>query len=319
MRAICDTTDPELLPDLLELARLTKEDSVRSLAIDGGVRLVTQEDTVKLSPSARVAALKTLLTSASRPEQKRTVLAGFGDVPDISALGVVEAELSDGPVCNEAARAAIKIAAALPGDAQSCAATLKKALAAANDESTRQAVQAALQEIQLNSDYLTHWQVAGPYRQPEKGYAALFDIVFAPELKGSPDAKWQTLPAATDPKRPWVMDLLKALGGQQCVAYARTWVHSDNEHSAVMELGSDDGVKVWLNDKEIYALNVSRPLHPGSDKVNVTLHPGWNPLLLKITQNTQGWGFCVRLRNADGSHLDGVRCDSSLNLPGANQ
>ena len=45
-----------------------------------------------------------------------------------------------------------------------------------------------------------------------------------------------------------------------------------------------------------------------SDKVDVTLHVGWNPLLLKITQNNQGWAFCVRIRNADGSHLDGVWC-----------
>jgi HEAT repeat protein len=312
IRAICDTTDPELLPDLLELARLTKEDSVRSLAIDGGVRLVTQEETVKLPPSRRVAALKALLACASRPEQKRMVLAGFGDVPDVKALGVVDTELDDSAVRNEAARAAVKIATALAGsDAQKCELTLKKALGAADDAGTRQAVQAALKQLQETYDYLTNWQVAGPYRQADKDYAALFDVAFPPENKNSQDVKWQALPAGTDPKRPWVMDLLKALGGQECVAYARTWVHSDQEHGAVLELGSDDGVKVWLNDKQVYALNVARALQPGSDKVNVTLHPGWNPLLFKITQNNQGWEFCARFRNADGSHLDDIRCDSA--------
>jgi hypothetical protein len=107
------------------------------------------------------------------------------------------------------------------------------------------------------------------------------------------------------------MDLLKALGGQQCVAYARTWLHSDRDHAAVLELGSDDGVKVWLNQKQIFGLNVARPLQPGSEKVKVMLHAGWNPLLLKITQNNLGWEFCARIRNADGSHLDGLRCDSA--------
>jgi HEAT repeat protein len=311
VRAICDTTDPELLPDLLELARLTKEDSVRSMAIHGGVRLITQEDTVKLSPSSRVAALKTLLECASRPEQKRMVLAGLADVPDASALNLVDAELSDSPVRNEASRAAVKISSALPGDTRDGETTLKKALAVATDQATRDAVQAALEQLQHNSDYLTNWQVAGPYRQAEKDFSALFEIAFPPETKDSSNAKWQPLLAGADAKRPWVMDLLKAFGGQQCVAYARTWVYSDKEHGAVLELGSDDGVKVWLNDKQVYALNVARPLQPGSDKVNITLHAGWNPLLLKITQNNQAWEFCVRVRNADGSHLDGVRCDSA--------
>ena len=38
----------------------------------------------------------------------------------------------------------------------------------------------------------------------------------------------------------------------------------------------------------------------GSDKVNVSLNQGWNSLLLKITQNQQGWEFCARLINGSG-------------------
>ena len=312
VRAVCDTTDPELLPDLLGLARSTQEDSVRSLAINGAVRLATQEESVKLPASRRVADLKSLLACASRPEQKRMVLAGFGDVPSLEALAVVDTELGDSAVRNEAARAAIKITAGLPGsDARNCEATLKKALAAADDDGTRRAVQSALKQIQDNLDYLTDWAVAGPYQQADKDYAALFDIPFPPEIKGSQEAKWQPLPPGADPKRPYVMDLFKMMGGQQCVAYARTWVHCDQEHSAMLELGSDDGVKIWLNDKQVFALNAARPLQPGSDKVNVSLHSGWNPLLLKVTQNNQGWEFCVRVRNPDGSHLDDARCEAA--------
>jgi len=56
----------------------------------------------------------------------------------------------------------------------------------------------------------------------------------------------------------------------------------------VLELGSDDGVKIWLNGSQIYALNTARPLQPGSDKVNLTLRAGWNLLVAKVTQTT--WG-----------------------------
>jgi HEAT repeat protein len=313
VRALCDTIDGELLQDLLQLACKTQDDSIRSLAIGGAVRLSTQEETVKLPSQQRVVALKSLLACSAGPDQKRKVLAGLGEVADPQALAVVDTTLDDPSVRNEAARAAVKIATALPSsESLACEATLKKALAAADEDHTRQAVQAALKQIQDNSDYLTSWEVAGPYQQQDKDYSALFDIPFPPENKDSQDVKWRALSAGSDAKRPWVMDLLKALGGQQCVAYARTWVHCDQPQAATLEIGSDDGVKIWLNEKQVFGLNVARALQPGSDKVNVTLHPGWNPLLLKITQYNQGWEFCVRIRNRDGSHLAGLRCAAAV-------
>jgi HEAT repeat protein len=308
IRALCETPDAELVPDVLELAHSTQDESIRSLAIFGAVRLLTQEEGVKLPVGQRVEALKSLLSFATNPEQKRKVLAGLGEVPDIGSLRVVDTAFADTSVGNEAARAAVKITSTLP-DKEACLATLKKAQAAATDAGTRQAVQAALEQIQQTAEYLTDWEVSGPYQQADKDYAALFDIAFAPESKDSGTAKWTRLAAGSDPKRPGVMDLAKALGGQQRVAYARTWLNCDRDCDAILELGSDDGVKVWLNEKQVYAVNVARPLQPGSDKVKVSLHPGWNPLLLKITQNNQGWEFCVRLRQSDGSPLQGVRCD----------
>jgi len=320
VRALCDTVDGELLPDLLQLARTAPDDSVRSLAISGAVRVTTQEDGVKLTPKQRVAALKALLGCATNPEQKRKVLAGLGEVGDVEALQLVETALDDSAVRNEAAQAAVKIAATLPAsDSLACEAALKKALAVSSEAGTRTAVEAALRQIQDTSDYLTKWEVAGPYQQKDKDYTALFDVAFGPENKEAKDVKWQALAAGSDPKRPWIMDIFKALGGQQCVAYARTWVHCDQQQSAVLEFGSDDGIKIWLNEEQVYALNVARPLQPGSDKVAVTLHRGWNPLLLKITQNNQGWEFCVRVHSADGSHLAGVRCDVAPDLASAKQ
>ena len=112
------------------------------------------------------------------------------------------------------------------------------------------------------------------------------------------------------------MDLLKPLGGEQCVAYARTAIHCDQDQPALLELGTDDGVKVWLNNKLVYALNAARAVQPNSDKVNINLHSGWNVLLLKVTQNNQGWGFCARLRKPDGSRLDGFQCDASAKAAG---
>ena len=109
--------------------------------------------------------------------------------------------------------------------------------------------------------------------------------------------------------------MLTALGGEQRVAYARTWVYSDHQQPAQLQVGTDDGVKVWLNRKVVHANNTFRGLDPNSDKVNVTLNEGWNPLLLKVTQLNQGWAFCARFRQPDGSRLDGLQFATAQRAP----
>jgi HEAT repeat protein len=131
-----------LLDDVLGLARGAQDDVTRSLAVSGGVRLVTQEDTVKLPASRRVQALKSLFSCASGPTQKRQVLAGLAEVPEPESLELIAGALDDPAVRNEAARAVVKIAASLPGDKSLL--SLKKALVAVDDESTRKAVEAAI-------------------------------------------------------------------------------------------------------------------------------------------------------------------------------
>jgi len=139
----------------------------------------------------------------------------------------------------------------------------------------------------------------------------LFDVAFEPEKPGAKGVAWRPLPAGTDPKRPWILDLLKAIGGHQRVAYALTWVHSDKPQAARLELGSDDGVKAWLNGRLVHANNAARAAQPYTDRAEVTLRAGWNPLLLKITQNDSPWEFCARIRGRDGKRLDGIRVDAA--------
>ena len=311
IHAICDTRDVELLPDVLKIARTAPEENFRALATAACVRLTSQEEGAKLSSASRLAPLKELLSGNPSATQKRMILAGLAEVPDPEALALSARLLDEAGVQAEAARAVIKIAPTLPGTDAHATAALKKVIASTTDAATRQAAEAALKQIHARTEYITTWQVAGPYRETGKDYAALFDIVFAPEPvtagKESPDVNWRPLPPGSDPARPGVMDLLKAVGGEQCVAYARTRIYSESKQSALLEMGTDDGVKVWLNGELVHAHNVARPLQPGSDKANVNLNAGWNDLLLKVTQNNLGWEFCLRVLKPDGSHLDGLQ------------
>jgi HEAT repeat protein len=318
IRALCDTRDPELLPDLAGLVHNAPEENFRTLAVSACVRLTTQEEGTKLSVPQRVGILKDLLSASLRADQKRLILAGLGELPVAASLEVVQPLLDDEAVKNEAAQAAIKIAPALP-NAQASAATaaLKKAIAATSDPASRQAAEAALKQIGAYSQFITAWQVSGPYVQEGKDYKKLFNNPFPPENKDATNVRWQALAPSTDPAKPWLMDLLKAFGGEERVAYARTWVYSAQEQPARLEIGSDDGLKVWFNDKMIHANNAVRGLSPGSDKMDLTLKAGWNSLLLKVTQFNQGWEFCARFLKPDGSAIEGLRYDAEYGVKGA--
>lgn len=89
-------------------------------------------------------------------------------------------------------------------------------------------------------------------------------------------------------------------------AYLRSQIWSAKQEDATLEIGSDDGIKVWLNDQLVHANNAGRPVTPGEDKVKVALKQGWNKLLLKVTNIGGNWGACARLVGTDGKRLSNI-------------
>jgi hypothetical protein len=309
--ALCDTRDGELLPDLVQLAG-GDDEKTRRLAIRGCVRLSTQEEGVRLSNEQKLTAFKTILDKPLDAPEKRLVLSGLAPIPDRQALDLAAAMLDDHAVQAEAAQSVIAIAGSLAATQPDAAgAALTKVLAVVTDPATQASATEARKKIWKMSGFVTQWQVAGPYQQEGKNFSELFDIAFAPETDESASVHWQDLPVSANPADSWKMDLLQAIGGEQRVAYARTWIHSPTKQSVRMEIGSDDGVKVWLNDHVVHANNVARACEPGSDGEDVSLNAGWNSLLLKVTQFNQGWGFCVRFALASGEPVAGLQASSN--------
>jgi hypothetical protein len=272
------------------------------------VRLATQEEGVKLSNEQKLAALKTILDKPLDASEKRLVLSGLGAIPDGQALNMAAAMLDDVSVKAEAAQSVIQIADALPPyRASEAVPPLTKIIKDNVDPAITSSAEEARKKAWRMSSFVTSWQIAGPYQQPGKDFSVLFDIAFPPETGDAASVHWQEMPTNSNPADSWKMDLLQALGGQQRVAYARTWIHSPKQQSARLELGTDDGVKVWLNGVLVHANNASRSLQPGSDQLDLTLNEGWNALMLKITQNTAGWEFCARFAQPSGEPVAGLR------------
>ncbi len=156
--------------------------------------------------------------------------------------------------------------------------------------------------------YILDWAVCGPFREKDKDAHALFDVVLPPERPDAKDVKWTPL---TKGLGTWDVNLNTALGGgDDIAAYARTRVWSPADHEARLELGSDDGIKVWLNGSVVHANNTERGLAPRQDAVKVGLKQGWNQLLLKVTNRSGDWGFCCRLRQPDGAALEGLKVEA---------
>lgn len=310
VRALAQWPDTAAEEILLQVQQNNPNQTVRTLALRGLVRLLGTDS--NRSTTSLVETYKKILARVNDAEEKKLVLSGLAGIPDVNAVNLVEPFLKDDAVKAEAALAMLQIAATLSGtDSENAKNAVQKALAATDNPAVRQKAQEVLRAVEQMEDFITVWHVAGPYVKDGMGYAQLFDEVFPPEKEGAPGVEWKVVPVGTNPEKPWLLDLLKALGGESRVAYARTFIHVDEEQKALFEIGSDDGMKVWVNSQLVHANNAARAITPGSDKVNVTLVKGWNTVLLKITQNNQGWEYCLRLRKPDGSHLDGVEISAT--------
>ncbi len=306
IRALSDWPTAEPLADLLKVAQSSDNKIHRVLALRGFVRLIGLESGRPAKET--IGMYKQAMELASSAALKRLVLSGLANVKSIGALEMAADYLEDKSLQQEAEFAVVKIAGAIGGShPQQSKDMLKKVIQISKNDSLRQQAQEAINQIERFDDYLTAWQVSGPYTKDEADGTELFDIAFAPEEPDAQDVVWRIMPVGTNKDRPWLMELDKALGGNNRAAYLRNKVWSDKSQKVRLELGGDDGIKVWLNGQLIHANNVTRPAGPAQDKVEVTLKQGWNRLLLKITQSGGEWAACARLRRLDGSKLEGLK------------
>jgi len=85
------------------------------------------------------------------------------------------------------------------------------------------------------------------------------------------------------------------------VAYAYTVIESPSDREARLLLGSDDGVKVWVNGDLVHTSHATRGVNRDEDKVDIKLQSGKNRILFKVDQHFGGWGMMARIVNPDGS------------------
>ncbi len=84
-------------------------------------------------------------------------------------------------------------------------------------------------------------------------------------------------------------------GALQTAMYAACVIESESCREAWLMLGSDDGVKVWLNSELLHEKRGRRAYRAYDDAICLKLRPGRNYLLLKVANIDGEWLFAARL------------------------
>lgn len=91
------------------------------------------------------------------------------------------------------------------------------------------------------------------------------------------------------------------------VGYGLIYVDSPDEKDVQFRFGTDDEVKIWLNDKEIWRLFQGGPAVFDDNKINVKLKKGLNKILIKVCNSVSDWGFFFRITDEDGIGVEDIQ------------
>lgn len=148
-------------------------------------------------------------------------------------------------------------------------------------------------------------RVLGPFASG--GNRGGLDRSFGPETRRGEDATFALL---GDGVRGWrevhvdtasgVLDLDALTGHRDAVvAFVATVITSPRDQDVVLWLGSDDAVRVWLDDRIVHEHRGVRGCMRDQDRVPLHLQRGEHQLLLEVEDYAGGFGCCIRF-DGDG-------------------
>ena len=296
VRALADWPDASPAPDLLKVIRTADDRTRKALAFRGYVQMANMPG---VGGDEAVRMYQRALDLAETAAAKKSVLSGLAGSRVPQALDLVKGLMDDPGVRAEAELALVQVASNVrDADPAAARSALEQAVKTTKNAAVRQKAQGILNEMEKFRGYVTSWLLAGPYTE-----GSPFNTAYPPEKDGK-DVQWKTVAKGVGPQ---IIDLSKTFSGSNRAVYAKAWVYSPVTQAVRLELGSDDGIKVWVNGKQVHAKNASRPVRPGEDTAKARLEKGWNEVLVKISQGGGDWAFSFRVTKPDGSALDDMK------------
>ncbi len=152
--------------------------------------------------------------------------------------------------------------------------------------------------------FIPEWNLIGPFPAADMNdlltvYPPERETDLAKKYKGKNDLEvgWRTVQAdATGYVR--LDNIIQP--NEQVLVYGLVYVSSPDDRRATVLLGSDDGVRVWVDDVLVHTNPAYRGAEPDQDRVTVALRKGWNKVLIKVLQGAGGWGYYFRFSDPKG-------------------
>jgi hypothetical protein len=144
-------------------------------------------------------------------------------------------------------------------------------------------------------EFITDWWLIGPFdNRSRKG----MDKVYPPEIEFIPNKKYAGHNSQKigwwlyEGKKDAYISLARLFNpSDEEVVYARRIFNLKEKANLKIGLGSNDGVKMWVNGSLVHSNIVARTALPNDDVLTVSFNKGENIVLLKIDQLGGGWGF----------------------------
>jgi len=92
----------------------------------------------------------------------------------------------------------------------------------------------------------------------------------------------------------------------ESTAYAHVYIYSPTDRTARLLVGSDDGIKVWLNNEEVLTKDRYSDWKKDEFRINVQLNAGWNQLLCKISQEAWNYQFSAYITDTNNQPFDDI-------------
>lgn len=164
-------------------------------------------------------------------------------------------------------------------------------------------------QYSLYAGYIKSWYLCGPFLN-ETLSAECFKhegkVVPGEGLK-SGNKSWVKYYAADNVIN---FDSGEVFGPQDnCNGFAGVIITSPQDHDAVLLLGSDDGVRVWLNQNMVLNNDIPRGFTLDEDKVNIKLNKGRNVLVFKVNDLGGGWNLAARIVDHEYQEIKGLQYD----------
>ncbi len=146
---------------------------------------------------------------------------------------------------------------------------------------------------------LGDWHAAGPFTA-EHGNLAFYKA-YEPETKDVNTGDTYEVNGKTikwEKQTHWVDEQVhNDIVGENSATYLFRNIGSVTQQKALLYIGSNDALKVWMNGTELLAKNVQRDAAADQEQIQVTLKPGNNKLLVKVVNYSGPSGFYFRMES----------------------